>query len=174
MEWSPAAKCDYIKAFSGSSPTPSPSLVKPPLPLTPCQPSAAKFNSSRELAFAEMSAVTSKPRRGFVRFRILVLYNHASIFMPFLVSSVTALPTLRPLLLDFHPLRRIFTSVMSDLTAIGSSHTSKDLRSHAKRGRKRGNNDAGSGEICNFPPHVCRWNNGRAIYGNSHPKPFRD
>lgn len=140
-------------------------------PLTPCQPSAAKFNSSRELAFAEMSAVTSKPRRGVVRFRLLVLYNHASIFMPFLVSSVMSL---RPLLLDFHPLRRIFTSVMSDLMAIGSSHTSKDPRSHARRGRKWGNNEAGSGEICNFPPHVCRWNNGQTIYGNSQPNPIRD
>lgn len=168
MKWSPAAKCDYIKAFSGSSPTPS------PLPLTPCQPSAAKFNSSRELAFAEMSAVTSKPRRGVVRFCLLVLYNHASIFMPFLVYSVMSLPTLRPLLLDFHPLRRIFTSAMSNLMAIGSSHTSKDPRSHARRGKKWENNEAGSGEICNFPPHVCRWNNGRTIYGKSHPKPFRD
>lgn len=170
----PCSQVRLHKSLFWFLPYPLPSTRKAPLPLTPCQPSAAKFNSSRELAFAEMSAVTSKPRRGIVRFRLLVLYNHASVFIPFLVSSVTSLPTLRPLLLDFHPLRRIFTTVMSDLTAIGSSHTSRDPRSHSRRGRKRGNNEAGSGEICNFPPHVCRWNNGQTIYGSSHPKPFRD
>lgn len=171
----PCSQVRLHKSLFWFLPYPLPFTRKAPLhPLTPCQPSAAKFNSSRELAFAEMSAVTSKPRRGVVRFRLLVLYNHASVFIPFLVSSVTSLPTLRRLLLDFHPLRRIFTSDMSDLMAIGSSHTSRDPRSHSRRGRKRGNNEAGSGEIWYFPPHVCRWNNGRTIYESSHLKPFRD
>lgn len=154
-----------MRLHSGSSPTPSPSLVKPP----PSH-SLPTFSGKVQLV-ARVGLCRNVSGNIETEERIRAVPSSSPLQSCLNIHAfLSFFCHVRPRLLDFHPLRRIFTSVMSDLMVIGSSHTS----SHARRGRKRGNNEAGSGEICNFPPHVCRWNNGRTIYGYSHRKPFRD